>query len=614
MPDHEEKNLHSSLQNILMRPNEGERMADRSKVIAKLSTLDAAQRIFFIVAALGIRQSLVFLGHDNSSNSSNDTIVKFSNLELVVIGFGYLTTALRFSHGVSLLYGHEKERVDNSTLPSSSRVFLLAIFMVTLAILLYLMAASMLDFRTYLIFTLIMLVVDFVYILLSGVVRGVPYRLLTFWIVWKETQSAYPARAALQWIVSDIVLMAITGVLLFFFPENLSKAVSWSLSQSESVLFWPPYENEGFLTWPQYQHLSTGFAGILILFSLVDYVLNQDFYFGGKTTRRKQKFIFVCSPLRGEGKVEEMGRNILRAQWYCKTLMEKRTIFKRKEKFVPFASHAFFTYFLDDKVPEDRILGSRAALAFLAACDAIYVYVPSVENVGLMKRFRKERLCRETLSSGMKIEIEEAQKLGLDIRYNKAQVPPEERHWQPPWSSLDYQPSEKEKEKRKEDQIYFDVPVKRVYVCTPFRGKNFNKNNPNLELMKSNTRMTLWCCHELVRDSKNPVAPFAPQAFYPYFWQFFTVEGRFEEKKWDSWFGKSLEVMKICDAVYVYTADGLPDKSAMSEGMITVIDLAHSLGIEIQYRKIPQVSEGWKPTLPNFLFENESKPPQQNAA
>lgn len=111
-------------------------------------------------------------------------------------------------------------------------------------------------------------------------------------------------------------------------------------------------------------------AVLLIAFSVVDYWWNSDFYFGGRYDRRSQKFVFVCSPLRGV----EYETNIRRVQWYCKSLMEE--IHRFGKKIVPFASHAFFPYFLDDNVPLDRILDRKCALAFLAACDAIYVYVP----------------------------------------------------------------------------------------------------------------------------------------------------------------------------------------------------------------------------------------------
>lgn len=144
-------------------------MTHRSSLISKLSTLDAAQRIFFIVVALGIRESLALL-----NNPSSEIVGAYVfNLWRWLTGFGYLTTALRFSHGVSLLYGHETERVKNSMLPSPSRVFWLAAFMLTLSILLYLMAANILNARGYLLFTILMLIVDLLYILASGVVRGI---------------------------------------------------------------------------------------------------------------------------------------------------------------------------------------------------------------------------------------------------------------------------------------------------------------------------------------------------------------------------------------------------------------------------------------------------------
>jgi len=41
----------------------------------------------------------------------------------------------------------------------------------------------------------------------------------------------------------------------------------------------------------------------------------------------------------------------------------------------PYASHAFFTQFLDDKVPEERKLGIEAGLAWASAAESVIVYL-----------------------------------------------------------------------------------------------------------------------------------------------------------------------------------------------------------------------------------------------
>jgi hypothetical protein len=216
-------------------------------------------------------------------------------------------------------------------------------------------------------------------------------------------------------------------------------------------------------SWSAYQLLwITAFAGILIIFSIVDYWWNRDFYFGGSNDKRRHRFVFVCSPLSGD-----LEANITHAQLYCKTLIENGDRFGKK--IVPFASHAFYTYFLDDRNSTDRVLGRHCALAFLAACDAIYVYVPAIQNKGLSRFFKKEKLDYQAISSGMKHELEEAKKLGLEIQYHRRNTSLEAVDWKPMWSPVKDDSGEVTSTN---DHTYSDAPIKRVYVCTPFRGLN----------------------------------------------------------------------------------------------------------------------------------------------
>jgi hypothetical protein len=61
----------------------------------------------------------------------------------------------------------------------------------------------------------------------------------------------------------------------------------------------------------------------------------------------------------------------------------------------PFAPHLLFPRFLDDGDPAERAAGMRAALAFLAACEAVWVYGPVTEGVAA--------------------EIAEARRLGIPV-------------------------------------------------------------------------------------------------------------------------------------------------------------------------------------------------------
>jgi nucleoside 2-deoxyribosyltransferase len=191
----------------------------------------------------------------------------------------------------------------------------------------------------------------------------------------------------------------------------------------------------------------------------------------------------------------------------------------------------------------------------------------------------------------MEQEMIEAKKLGLEVVYRRDDqnglgdnladwhVPICPSSAQPPLEDLD--------------------SMKRVYVCTPFRGKNFSKEGlseaEKRHILEENIRSAMWYCRTLARDPKLSVAPFAPHAFYPYF---LPEVGR--KIGWDDWFIASLEILKVCDAVYVYTNDGLPNKEFISTGMSHVIKLAEALGIEIQYKKTLPVPGEWNPAMPQF--------------
>jgi hypothetical protein len=67
----------------------------------------------------------------------------------------------------------------------------------------------------------------------------------------------------------------------------------------------------------------------------------------------------------------------------------------------PYASHGFFTHFLDDNNPYERALGIDAGLAWSARADLIVIYT----DLGY--------------SDGMKKAIIAHQKAGRDIEYRK---------------------------------------------------------------------------------------------------------------------------------------------------------------------------------------------------
>ena len=94
---------------------------------------------------------------------------------------------------------------------------------------------------------------------------------------------------------------------------------------------------------------------------------------------------YICSPLSGD-----IEGNIGRAKGYCRIAMDMG--------YVPYASHVYFTSFLDDTDPEQRAVGTREGLFWLAMCQEVFVF-------------------GDRISEGMAAELELASKLGLPITY-----------------------------------------------------------------------------------------------------------------------------------------------------------------------------------------------------
>lgn len=104
------------------------------------------------------------------------------------------------------------------------------------------------------------------------------------------------------------------------------------------------------------------------------------------------KKIFVCSPLRGDT-TAVVDSNLRLAENLCHAAMTLEGV-------AVFAPHLHYTLFLDDEVPEERLLGITAGQSFLDACDEIWVYA------------------HRGISNGMAAEIELASRLEMPIRIN----------------------------------------------------------------------------------------------------------------------------------------------------------------------------------------------------
>lgn len=544
-------------------------MSHLLKQTSKLSTLRAARAIYFIVAGLAIKQSLILFSYEWPPQALMHTPYRgWVWYDRVFVGLAYLFTVLRYSHGISLLCAYEQEQIEASALPSRSLVFQLFVFVSCMGIFLFLLADTVAsNFRNYLLFVLIMMVFDVGFILKSKVVRK-PYKFLQR---WKETVRGYAAHAALQWLVSDLVLAAICGIFLLFWHYGLLQS-----TRSPEI-----------------------FAAVLFVAAFLDYIMNREFYFGGRQDRKKYKIVFVCSPLRGSGAKGEVAQNIRKAQKYCEELMIK------EKRVIPLAPHCFYPYFLNDENPEHRMRTRECALAFLHACDAMYVYYPK----------GSDGKCDKTkLSDGMQYQLDVAQQLGLEIQdrlqVGLAELPVD---WNPAWHESGFYEND-------DNQPMMDIswPRKRVYVCTELRGQEFtgpqdetirDKEERQKRILKENIRLTLYNCYRLTTaDAKSkPEAAFAPQAYYPYFWDISPSANDFEDR-WEAFFRRAMDQVKVCDAVYFYTKSGVPEDGDLSTGMKQIQTMARSLGIEIQHRKAKDPPAVWNPCLPSSLHADPALP------
>ena len=86
------------------------------------------------------------------------------------------------------------------------------------------------------------------------------------------------------------------------------------------------------------------------------------------------KRVFICSPLSGDIK-----NNQEKAKTYCK--------YASNNFCAPFAPHIFCTQWLDDTDYDQRCLGMNIGLAYLEACDELWVFkeIGKDLSMGMMK-------------------------------------------------------------------------------------------------------------------------------------------------------------------------------------------------------------------------------------
>jgi len=95
--------------------------------------------------------------------------------------------------------------------------------------------------------------------------------------------------------------------------------------------------------------------------------------------------VYICSPFSGD--IEE---NVKRAQKFCRFALEKGNI--------PLAPHLMFPQFMDDTNEEERELAIFMDIILMGKCQEVWVL-------------------GDTISRGMRIEIEKANKRKQRVRY-----------------------------------------------------------------------------------------------------------------------------------------------------------------------------------------------------
>lgn len=509
-------------------------MADgKLRQTAKISSLDSARAFFLIIAGLAVRQALL--------GTEFELWVRFFIIS------AFLFTVFRFSHGVAVVYEFEKKATETTTTPSSKKVELIFALFALEAVFLFLMSDTLADPSSLVLSASLLLIADLGYISISKALRDASiFRLLNpfYWAArWSTTERGTTPRTHLQWAISDVLLV------IFLLVTYLRR----------------PKFTEAITTGDFKADWSLAISFMLILAGVIDYRMNHEFYFGLKRYKRR-KCVFVCSPLKpntldADEQKRQLANNVRQAQWYC-----RKSFLTGRE--IPFASHAFYPYFLDDNEVLDRKLGRKCALEFLAHCDAIYVYQDPKE-----------------LSQGMSEELQFAKSYGLEIRWMVQERPPDD--FLPVWTPLNYSPAGSSES----SEIDLEQDWKKVFVCSPLHSIPNDATGPTQDVIKQNIRTAQWICHSLIRNKGEEgkmLAVFAPHAFYPYFTDY-------DQNQGPSWLESAIDILKICDSIYVYTNDGLEDNNFITPGMRRCIDEARSLGLEIKFRRMEVAPPEWKP-------------------
>jgi hypothetical protein len=106
--------------------------------------------------------------------------------------------------------------------------------------------------------------------------------------------------------------------------------------------------------------------------------------------------VYICSPYAGD--VDE---NVKNARRYSRFAVDKG--------YLPITPHLLFTQFLDDGLQRERDLGMFFGIVLMSKCSEVWVF-------------------GDYISSGMKTEIEIAERKGYNVKYFDSEYLPNGEH------------------------------------------------------------------------------------------------------------------------------------------------------------------------------------------
>lgn len=142
---------------------------------------------------------------------------------------------------------------------------------------------------------------------------------------------------------------------------------------------------EGYLKCRIIEHLLQKEESLLQARRCMNYLINKGL----------KKFIYVCSPLKGE----DFELNLKKAADYSRQVVIEGgwlDLSKPNLNYIPITPHLYFTAFLDDRRILERTAGMRMGVELLALCDEMWLF-------------------GDKISEGMETEIAIAQNLKIPI-------------------------------------------------------------------------------------------------------------------------------------------------------------------------------------------------------